>query len=93
MYKKNIIDIQQAGSTILLIKRTDNLQNLPKIEQEALDQLFPGHETIFNVNSNTKLMFNRFIKKLMKSGYSPTSLLSLVKVEETLLAVTFTNLF
>lgn len=64
MYKKNIIDIQQAGSTILLIKRTDNLQNLPKIEQEALDQLFPGHETIFNVNSNTKLMFNRFIKKL-----------------------------
>ena len=64
MYKKNIIDIQQADSTILLIKRTDNLQSLPKDERNALNQLFPAHDTIFNVNSNSKLMFNRFTKKL-----------------------------
>lgn len=66
MYKKNVIDIQQAESTILLIKRTDNLQNLSANEQAALKQLFPAHETIFNANPNNKLVFSRFVGKLKK---------------------------
>ncbi len=67
MYRKNIIDIQQSGTTILLIKRTDNLKNLNKDERAALNQFFPEHETIFNVNPNNKLKFNRFMQKL-KTG-------------------------
>ena len=64
LYKKNIIDIQQAGDTILLIKRTDNLKSLDAFEQKALKQLFPAHETIFNVNRQNMLPFKRFAAKL-----------------------------
>lgn len=60
LYKKNIIDIQQAGDTILLIKRTDRLKSLSPYEQKALRQLFPAHETIFNVSRQNKLPFRRF---------------------------------
>lgn len=60
LYRKNIIDIQQAGETVLLIKRTDNPKNLAKWQQKALRLLFPKHETVFNVNPNNKLPFKRF---------------------------------
>jgi len=63
-YKKNIIDIQKSDDTILLIKRTDNFGSLNKYERSALEKLFPSHETIFNVNKNNRLMFNRFMKVL-----------------------------
>ena len=64
LYNKNIIDIQQAGDTILLIKRTDNLKSLEKWEQKALRRLFPAHETVFNVNRSNKLPFKRFAADL-----------------------------
>ena len=64
LYNKNIIDIQQSGNTILLIKRTDNLKSLEKWEQKALRRLFPAHETVFNVNRNNKLPFKRFAADL-----------------------------
>lgn len=64
IYKKNLIDIQQSDDTILLIKRTDNIKSLAKFEQKALQKLFPAHETIFNVNKNARLTFNRFMKEL-----------------------------
>ena len=66
LYKKNIIDIQQSGDTILLIKRTDNLKSLNGFEQDALKQIFPQHETVFNVNKNNKLPLKRFAAKLDK---------------------------
>ena len=77
VYKKNIIDIQQSDETILLIKRTDNLKNLSKIDQSALQKIFPQHETIFNVNKNNKLVFNRFINTLRKSFRKQISSLKL----------------
>lgn len=60
LYKKNIIDIQQSGDTILLIKRTDNVKSLKPYEQKALQKLFPGHETVFSINRQNKLPFKRF---------------------------------
>ncbi len=64
LYKKNIIDIQQSGETILLIKRTDNLKSLTLFEQKALKQLFPAHETVFNVSKQNILPVKRFAAHL-----------------------------
>ena len=60
LYKKNIIDIQQSGDTVLLIKRTDNLKSLQNYEAKALQYLFPSHETVFNVNDKNRLPIKRF---------------------------------
>lgn len=65
LYRKNIIDIQQAGDTILLIKKTDKLSSLKSFETKALKQLFPVHETMYNLNKNNLLPFRRFIGKLL----------------------------
>ena len=66
LYKKNIIDIQQSGDTILLIKRTDNTKTLQKYEINALRYLFPAHETVFTVNNKNLLPFKRFANCLDK---------------------------
>ncbi len=66
IYRKNIIDIQQSGETILLIKRTDNMSSLSRIEQKALGKLFTAHETVFRVGQETVLKFKRFIGDLHK---------------------------
>ena len=60
LYKKNIIDIQQSGDAVLLIKRTDNLKSLQNYEAKALQYLFPSHETVFNVNDKNRLPIKRF---------------------------------
>ena len=67
VYKKNIIDIQQTGNTILLIKKTDNLNGLNSDEKKALKCLFPKHETTFTVSPENNLPFKRFAKFLSKS--------------------------
>lgn len=64
LYKKNIIDIQQSGETILLIKRTDNLKGLPLFEVKALNYIFPAHETVFNVTAKNLLPLKRFALSL-----------------------------
>lgn len=66
LYRKNIIDIQQSGDTILLIKRTDNIKGLLAYEQKAIKQLFPTHETTFSVSKNNLLPLKRFAKYLEK---------------------------
>ena len=66
MYKKNIIDIQKTGDTILIIKSTDILKSLAKFEKKALKCLFPSHETTFTVNKNNKLPLKRFVAQLEK---------------------------
>ena len=66
LYKKNIIDIQQSGNTILLIKSTDNLKSLLPYEKKALKAIFPSHETTFSVTENNKLPLKRFVKILEK---------------------------
>ena len=66
LYKKNIIDIQQSGETILIVKSTDSLKSLLSYEKKAIKSLFPAHETTFSVAKNNKLPLKRFIKILEK---------------------------
>ncbi len=71
-YRKNIIDIQQSGDTILLVKRTDNLKSLSKYEQKALFSMFGAGETVFNVNKNNLVKIrraSRFIEKEVKRDF------------------------
>lgn len=95
LYRKNLIDIQQSGETILLIKRTDNLRSLDPKERKAVDQLFPGQESVLNINDGNMLKIRRayklveqdtvskikqFIVKL-NSGYLFFSILMLLTAE------------
>ena len=64
LYRKNIIDIQQSGDTILLIKRTDNLKKLQPYQQKALRKLFGAHDTTFSISSKNKLPIKRFASSL-----------------------------
>ena len=66
LYRKNIIDIQQADDTILLIKRTDNLKSLNRFEQKAVNYLFTQDEPVFNVNKNSLLKIRRAAKEIEK---------------------------
>ena len=66
LYKKNIIDIQQSGESILLVKKTDNLKGLQSYEKKALKAIFPTHETTFSVTANNKLPLKRFVNALEK---------------------------
>lgn len=59
LYRKNIIDIQQSEETVLIIKRTDNLQSLSKYERKALNQLFTGNDAVLNLNSSNALKIKR----------------------------------
>ena len=59
LYRKNIIDIQQADSAVLLIKRTDNLKSLNFAEQKAVNYLFTQNEPVLNVNKNNRLKIVR----------------------------------
>ena len=66
LYKKNIIDIQQSGETILLIKSTDNMKSLLGYEKRALKSIFPSHETTFSITKTNQLPLKRFAKKIEK---------------------------
>lgn len=66
LYRKNIIDIQQADDTILLIKRTDNLKTLNRYEQKAVNYLFTQDEPVFNINKNNLLKIRRAAKEIEK---------------------------
>ena len=66
LYRKNIIDIQQAEETILLIKRTDNLQSLSPYERRAVKELFLNNESVFNANKNNFLKIRRAAQWLSK---------------------------
>lgn len=72
LYKKNIIDIQQAGDTILLVKRTDQHKNLSICEQKALQAMFGPSEAVFNVNKNNLIKIrraSRFIEKEVRRDF------------------------
>lgn len=66
LYRKNIIDIQQADDTILLIKRTDNLKSLSRGGQKAVACLFTHDEPVLNVNAHTLLKIKRAAREIEK---------------------------
>ena len=51
LFKKNIIDIQKNGDSILLVKRSDNLRLLPTKEQKAVKALF-GNDAVLTINKD-----------------------------------------
>ena len=106
LYKKNIIDIEQAEDTILLIKRTDNLKSLTRNEQKAITALF-GTDSIFNVNKHNLLKIRRaqrFIEKDVKTklrifslklnaGYIAFSSAMLLTIELAISFLQYNSLF
>ncbi|MBR6663688.1 MAG: DUF2207 domain-containing protein [Alphaproteobacteria bacterium] len=66
LYRKNIIDIQQADETVLLVKRTDNLKSLTNKEQKAMNFLFTQNEPVLNVNKNNRLKVIRAARVIEK---------------------------
>lgn len=105
LYRKNIIDIQQSKETILIIKRTDNLQSLSKYERKSLNQLFTGNDAVLNLNPSNALKIKRaylllgkdlnqrlgrFLRKL-NIGYQAFSWAMLL-VSELFIASLFANI-
>lgn len=62
LYRKNIIDIQRGESDILLVKRTDNLASLERLERRAVNNLFPKKEAVLAMNSSNQLKIRRAYK-------------------------------
>ncbi len=56
---KNILELQQNGDRIILIKKTDNLQNLSLTEKKLVKTLFPGLETVLPALPEAALKLNR----------------------------------
>ena len=69
LYRKNIIDIQQSDETVLLIKRTDNLNSLNTAERKAVEALFNGSDAVLNVNKSNLLKIRRAADVLEKELY------------------------
>lgn len=70
LYRKNIIDIQQAEDTVLLIRRTDNLSPLNALEKKAVGALFVNNEAVLNVNRANFLKIKRAAEFLERNLHS-----------------------
>lgn len=66
LFRKNIIDIQESGGSILLIKKTDSLNSLNRKERKALANLFPNKESVIAVNAQNMLKIRRAFKLVEK---------------------------
>lgn len=69
LYRRNIIDIQQADDTILLIKRTDSLKGLSSDEQKSVHELFGKNDAVLNACKANMLKFKRVLNLLRKDIY------------------------
>lgn len=58
-FRKNIIDLQKSGETVLLVKRTDNLNTLNRNEQKALQSLFKKDESVLAATPTNLLKFRQ----------------------------------
>lgn len=67
LYRKNIIDIQEQDREVLLIKKTDDISRLNKGERKALDNLFPGKESVISTTAPNVLKFKRAAEAIEKS--------------------------
>ena len=77
LYRKNIIDIAESGDDILLIKKTDFLGSLSKNEKKALNNLFPGKESVLTVNPQNMLKIRRASKLAEKETANKIKKISL----------------
>ncbi|MDD4555705.1 MAG: DUF2207 domain-containing protein [Alphaproteobacteria bacterium] len=94
-YKKNIIDIKQEEDKFYLIKISDNVTGLSRLEKNALKNLFIGSESTIEINQknflklkrafvnlklDTESKVNRFLLKI-NSGYVAFSISMLLLAE------------
>ncbi len=77
LYRKNIIDIQKSDDNILLVKKTDNLASLEKVEKKALNTLFSKNDAILALNSTNQLKFKRAFALIEKATQKKLKALSL----------------
>lgn len=77
LYRKNVIDIQKRDNIIMLIKRTDNLACLSRYEKKAVEELFPGKESVITAAPQNQLKFNRAATLLEKGIKTQLKMLSL----------------
>ena len=66
LYCRNIIDIQQAGESVILVKKTDNTKNLDKSHIKALNAIFGKQDAVFKVNEYNLLKLRRAAKYLKR---------------------------
>lgn len=76
LYRKNIIDIQAQDSTLMLIKRTDQTQNLNQGEKNMLKHFFGPHDSVITLNAQNMLKFKRAEAAL---GHYTKRMLNLLK--------------
>lgn len=76
-FRYQIIDIQKENGTIILIKKTDNLAPLSSSEKKAVNQLFPGEESVISFTDANALKFRRADSALHKGMLRLLKLLSL----------------
>ena len=88
---KNIAELRQINEEITLIKKTDNLQKLPKMEQKLASILFPTTETILSASSASTLKLQRAYKFLSHKIYQ-TYALYLLKLNRYYLAFSISML-
>lgn len=88
---KNIAELRNINNEVALIKKTDNLQKLPKTEQKLTKILFPATETILLAGPASKLKLQRAYKFLSHKIYQ-TYTLYLLKLNRYYLAFSISML-
>ena len=74
LINKDIISLETVNGEPTLIKKTDNLTKLPKIEQQLIKKLFPTTETTLSASDVSALRLQRAYKFLSHKIYQTYAL-------------------
>lgn len=74
---KNICELKEKSGTVILTKKTDNLQKLTKTEQKLTQLLFPGSETALTAGTEASLKLERAYKYLRYNVFKQFNLFKL----------------
>ena len=66
---KNILELRHNGEQTVLIKKSDNLKKLTKMEQKLMNLLYPGQETILKEGDESALKLKRAYNYLKYNTY------------------------
>ena len=66
---KNILELRNNGEQIVLIKKSDNLKKLTKMEQKLMSFLYPNQETILKEGAESALKLKRAYNYLKYNTY------------------------
>jgi len=77
LLNKKIVDLRQDEDTVILVKKTDDIQKLPKNMQKLIRIIFPGAETILPAKDISKLKLERAYKYIRRFVFKEYRLYSL----------------